>query len=215
MPFPPCTPQAIYLYTTELDLFDISATLYSLFMFIGMSVQYVIFVCRSGPLRRLIDDVTAWTRRQRERNGHQIFQHVDRRVNRNFRIFETFTIFSYLVYIAVPAFTQFQAWRRGEVDEQTYAASFHDLYYFFETTETPLYEIFYVAFALGVFAMMTSYFAKGFLFITFCFYLVALYGDLKWLLVRVDQRKGKAVGDVQQRQRLMKECVRVHNQIYR
>lgn len=184
-------------------------------MFTGMSVQYVIYVCRSGPLRRLIDDVTAWTDNQRQRNRHQFFQRVDARINQNFRIFETFTIFSYLVYIAVPAITQFQAYRRGEVDEDTYAASFHDLYYFFETTETPLYEIFYAAFALGVFAMMTSYFAKGFLFITFCFYLVALYDDLKWMLMRVDQRRGKQVGDVLQRERMMRECVRVHNQIYR
>lgn len=86
----------------------------------------------------------------------------------------------------------------------------HPSYYFFETTETPLYHIFYAAFALGVGAMMMSYLAKGFLFIALCFYFVALYDDLKWMLVRIDRQPC-----VTARRRLTGQCVRVHNQIYR
>lgn len=58
-------PQIIYLNTEQRDLFDVSATLYSLFMFVGMGAQYVIYVRRSVDVRRLIDDVYAWTNQRK------------------------------------------------------------------------------------------------------------------------------------------------------
>lgn len=139
--------QILYLYTEDRDLFDVSATLYSLFMFVGMWSQYTIFVRRSPDVRRLIDDVTAWAQQRKpcwrclcsrqhthiflsatecQLNGHELFAAVERRVNRDFRIFESFTIFSAAVYVAVPALSQYLAYRGGRVTSETYASSFHD-----------------------------------------------------------------------------------------
>lgn len=83
-------------------------------------------------------------------------------------------------------------------------------YYFFETSETPLYHIFYVAYSLGVFAVTTVYLAKGFLFVSMCCYLVAMYDDLKLMLQQIDVHPfaGKRV-------RQMIRCVDAHNQIYK
>lgn len=83
-------------------------------------------------------------------------------------------------------------------------------YYFFDTTESPLYEIFYAAFSIGVFYVMVIYFAKGFLFITMCFYFVALYDDLKVMLLSIDRETC-----VTKRRKIANQCVHVHNQIYR
>lgn len=52
--------QTIYLLTGEHNLFDTSATLYPLFMFTGMFVQYQLLIYRSVDLKRLIDDMATW-----------------------------------------------------------------------------------------------------------------------------------------------------------
>lgn len=57
--------QSIYLHTMEHDLYEISATLYSLIMFVGMFIQFLIYVHHSNDLRRLIEDMIAWVKQRK------------------------------------------------------------------------------------------------------------------------------------------------------
>lgn len=49
----------------ELNLFKIAAALYSLSMFSGMFIQFMIYVYRAKELKLLIDDLTEWVQQRK------------------------------------------------------------------------------------------------------------------------------------------------------
>lgn len=83
----------------------------------------------------------------------------------------------------------------------------HFSYYFFETNETPLLEIFYLVYAVAVYILINVFLAKNVLFIHICAYVVAMYDELQLELSNIDEVNRK------KRTAKIKECVRMHMDI--
>lgn len=61
-------------------------------------------------------------------NGHDIFESVEKRISRYFRMFVQFTLVSYTAYVTMPGLSQFLVYRSGLATSATYSAPFHDLW---------------------------------------------------------------------------------------
>lgn len=81
-------------------------------------------------------------------------------------------------------------------------------YYFVDTTESPLFEIFYVLYSASVAAIVVMYLAKNFLFIGIGLYMVALHDELELHLRRIDDQL-----DGRRRLDHMRHCIRMHARI--
>lgn len=114
---------------------------------------------------------------------------------------------SYIIYVASPLVVIVRAYRSGRPEPALFVAPLRDLYYFFDATATPLFELCYAANAAKVGFVVMAYVTVDYFYVELCVYVLAMYAELRSMVGAVG---GAAVAD---RPARLRQCIRFHVEI--
>lgn len=115
-------------------------------------------------------------------NRTNIFEESERKLSQICKLFERQLLCSCIFYYLSPPALQFRAYITDTVTERTYEAPYHDLYYFFDATKSPWFEVCYILNGISIVPIFIIFLCIDFLFVSVSWYIVAMYNELQSIL---------------------------------
>lgn len=119
-----------------------------------------------------------------------------------------FVIATFVLYVASPLVIIFKAYLTDSLRPELFVAPLRDLYYFFDATTSPVFEICYAVNVAKIGIVTVVYLATTFMFVELMVYLLGLYWELNMMV-------GGLSTSSTSEERLIKwrQCIRFHMEI--
>lgn len=145
-----------------------------------------------------------------ETHGCQSFNDTKRLLDRLLPVFGKITVAAWFLYTASPLFIICKAYLTHTAQPELFVAPLRDMYYFFDASHSPLFEITYAANALKIGFVCMGFMLVNVLFVELAAYVLAAYGDLRAMVGAM-----RAEMSSTERTAALRNCIRMHLEIIR
>lgn len=143
-----------------------------------------------------------------QQNGYVHFERAHRMLERVLSAGGNIVLVSFVIYVSSPLAIILTAYLRNSLRPEHFVAPLRDLYYFFDATTSPLFEVCYAANAAKVALVCMVYVTVDFFFVEVSVYVLAMYAELKQMVGELHAMK-----QADRRSAELRRCIRFHIEI--
>lgn len=223
-------PQMVYLIRNLHDIVEASFSIYYVFVGVSILAQFSVLVKHRQAVMQLVGDIqriankrkisgadapwivviSAFSRTETAKHGYEHFSNTQQQLDRLLPAFGKTVIAAWLIYTTSPLFVICKAYVTHSVHPELFVAPLRDLYYFFDSTHSPLFEITFAANMLKIGVVCMGFVLINDFFVELCAYVLAMYADLRAMAMALHADMSAA-----QRAARLRNCVRLHIEIIR